>query len=480
MTNENTKFLHGIHMKNNNGKPLANNMTIGFDNENIANTQTSFIVFDYGKELIHVVRANNDAASQSAAPIQVDSAEFEVLQFMRGRYDHASFPTAAEELFGGILSEDNLKILIDYFNEIHNEGWQNPDAVPYFTDRPVILNRPAGQAKRADGKEFVTPPANKYKIVNADGSVIFDPDMKTVEIEDDMSINDAIKNAGTATTKLVLNAVIAEDVVVEPGQNITIDLNGFGINPTTDQHAIINHGNLTLLGTGSISSITDKKAALYNDVDGTVVINGPTLERAGEAGTDSGSGGNSWYTIYNLGKMTINYAEVKNSGAYSSCLVNGWQDGSQNTSGKEAVLTINDGIFTGGINTIKNDDCGNLTINGGTFDNFNQAVIMNAHKMTINGGLIVSSNVNTIALLDYFVSTSPFNNGTLIINDAYIFADKVIVKHSSGFAINALFNGGHFKVDPATGNYADYFNPELSVIETEVSYEGFVFNYHIG
>lgn len=50
------------------------------------------------------------------------------------------------------------------------------------------------------------------------------------------------------------------------------------------------------------------------------------------------------------------------------------------------TLTINNGTFSGGLNTIKNDDRAELTINNGTFKNFYQATVQNHNIATINGG----------------------------------------------------------------------------------------------
>lgn len=49
-------------------------------------------------------------------------------------------------------------------------------------------------------------------------------------------------------------------------------------------------------------------------------------------------------------------------------------------------MTINNGTFSGGLNTIKNDDRAELTINNGTFENFYQATVQNHNIATINGG----------------------------------------------------------------------------------------------
>ena len=49
-------------------------------------------------------------------------------------------------------------------------------------------------------------------------------------------------------------------------------------------------------------------------------------------------------------------------------------------------LTINGGTFSGGLNTIKNDDGATLEIKNGTFNNMSQATVQNHHVTTISGG----------------------------------------------------------------------------------------------
>ena len=79
--------------------------------------------------------------------------------------------------------------------------------------------------------------------------------------------------------------------------------------------------------------------------------------------------------------MTINEGvTVKNVGHFSSMIRNGGDVTS------ECYLTINGGTFDGGINTVKNDVMGVLTIHGGTFSNTTQFVVMNWNKTEITGG----------------------------------------------------------------------------------------------
>lgn len=200
--------------------------------------------------------------------------------------------------------------------------------------------------------------------------------------------------AAEAGETIKLAADITGDVVVPEGVNITIDLNGKKITNSVG-HTIMNNGTLTIEGEGTVDNITHGKAALYNK--GTVTLNGGTFDRTQENGrSDSSSGGNSYYTIKNVGNMTINEGvnvlTAKGNGElgrFSSLVANGYYNGTtyDNDKGEEKpTLTINNGTFSGGLNTIKNDDCAELTINNGTFKNFYQATVQNHNIATINGG----------------------------------------------------------------------------------------------
>ena len=200
--------------------------------------------------------------------------------------------------------------------------------------------------------------------------------------------------AAEAGETIKLDADITGDVVVPENANITIDLNGKKITNSVG-HTIMNNGTLTIKGEGTVDNITHGKAALYNK--GTVTLNGGTFDRTQENGqSDSSSGGNSYYTIKNVGNMTINEgvnvltAEGNDElGRFSSLVANGYYNGTtyDNDMGVDnPTLIINNGTFSGGLNTIKNDDCAELTINNGTFKNFYQATVQNHNIATINGG----------------------------------------------------------------------------------------------
>ena len=76
-------------------------------------------------------------------------------------------------------------------------------------------------------------------------------------------------------------------------------------------------------------------------------------------------------------------------GRFSSLVANGYYNGTTYDNDKgvdNPALIINNGTFSGGLNTIKNDDRAELTINNGTFKNFYQATVQNHNIATINGG----------------------------------------------------------------------------------------------
>lgn len=270
-------------------------------------------------------------------------------------------------------------------------------------------------------------------------------------------LNAAIIAAGETETTIKLAADITGDVVVPEGVNITIDLNGKKIT-NSDGHTITNNGTLTIEGEGTVDNITHGKAALYNK--GTVTLNGGTFDRTQENGqSDSSSGGNSYYTIKNVGNMTINEGvnvlTAKGNGElgrFSSLVANGYYNGTtyDNDKGEEKpTLTINNGTFSGGLNTIKNDDRAELTINNGTFKNFYQATVQNHNIATINGGTYkAASDASSTGKETYGVYNcgcgANIDLGTLIVTGG-IFegADYAIADVSSQTAVVNI-SGGSF------------------------------------
>lgn len=230
----------------------------------------------------------------------------------------------------------------------------------------------------------------------------------------------AVKYAeNNATIKVAQDTT--SDVVVPADKTITLDLNGKKLT-NVSSNTITNNGTLTITGTGTVDNVTHQKAALYNK--GTATVEGGTYTRSAEASSATNSGNNSYYVIDNYGTLTINKGTFKfsdtNAGAFSSLIHNGWYDGSQNTSGQNAVMTINDGNFTqgtGGKITVKNDDYGKLEIKGGVFTQpqSNYYCVYNYNIAKISGGTINGYVGNEYA------STTTYDKGLLeISNEAVI------------------------------------------------------------
>ena len=190
--------------------------------------------------------------------------------------------------------------------------------------------------------------------------------------------------AGGTTVELLANTT--EDITISADKNVTLNLNGKTLkNNSSDTITVANGATLTIEGPGTVDNVTHAKAALVNY--GTTVLKGGTYTRSKEdAENNKGSAGkNSFYTILNDkgGNMTIqDGVEVTNVGHFSSMIRNGGDDKSAAVS----KLQINGGTFSGGINTVKNDEYGELTITGGSFSNTSQFVIMNWHKANLSGG----------------------------------------------------------------------------------------------
>ena len=208
-----------------------------------------------------------------------------------------------------------------------------------------------------------------------------------------------------ATVTLKLQSDETGSITIPVGVEVTLDLNGFKLKNTAGLHTITNYGTLKVVDssdakTGTVDNVTHGRASLYNAVGATATLDNGIFIRSLEAGASkTDDGGNSYYTIQNQGTMTVNSGvTVYNDGVYSSCFTNGWYTGVSapfvdGSSGERvtAKLTINGGDFYGGINTIKNDDLGVIEINGGTFDNYAQYAMMNAHIGVVNGGEFLSN-----------------------------------------------------------------------------------------
>ena len=288
------------------------------------------------------------------------------------------------------------------------------------------------------------------------------------------SLSGAIKAAQTGDT-ITLLADIKESVAITENQNITLDLNGKTLTNEDGKDTIsVDFGaTLTVVGDGTVQNGTQGYAAVYNN--GTAVLNGGAYTRAAE----------KWYTICNHGEMTINdgvtVTVASDVDSTSSMIENGYYKYSGTNSRNNYVkgtnqanpkLTINGGTFSGGLNTVKNDDGAALEITGGDFTNSDKgtssAVIYNASKATISGGTFTSTSGkyaifnlenNVITIGDETISTAAKVSGGT-------FDGKVNVASGTTMTISS----GNFTAALKEAWCADTYVPTTSEVDGTTYY----------
>lgn len=199
-------------------------------------------------------------------------------------------------------------------------------------------------------------------------------------------IIDAVSNGSTVR----LSKDYEEDIVIKSGKVIKLDLNGHKlVNVKSDTIFVELGAALTLTGkNGLVDNLTKGMAPLFNN--GVTVVDGATITKSG---TD-------YYAICNHGIMVLTndpYVYLPEK-VISSIIDNGYYDYSKNTNPRmgyvegvnmpNPTLTIDSGKYFGGCNSIKNDDGGICTIEGGTFV-AEQCGVFNVNKMTIKECTIV-------------------------------------------------------------------------------------------
>ena len=266
----------------------------------------------------------------------------------------------------------------------------------------------------------------------------------------------------------VMSGDTTATIKVPNGKNATLDLNGKTLTNKTGEHTIIveNGATLTITGNGIVDNVSHGKAAVYNK--GTVTLAGGTFKRSVEKGTYSpySDNGNSWYTIANYGTMEINTGvTVKNAGGYSSMIRNGSDRVTAN-----CYLTIKGGNFTGGVNTVKNDSFGVLTINGGNFSNTAQYVIMNWNKAEITAGTFQTLDTASAVLFTSAYGGDANTVGKLTISGGEFKhasdTQEMIVDHyDASNSGTAAVTGGKFDADISKYIPTDYVQSADGTVE---------------
>ena len=266
-------------------------------------------------------------------------------------------------------------------------------------------------------------------------------------------------DATTADNSVVtLIADTTESVTIANGKNVVLVLDTYKITNENgkDTITVALGGTLEIRGTGTVDNVSHGKAAIFNN--GTTTLYGGAFTRSKENGiSSSDNGGNSFYVLLNHGNMTIyNGVSVTQSGHYSSMVENGYQNynSQYNTDENSAnpKLVIEGGNFSGGLNTIKNDDGGILEINGGVFENVSQAAVMNWNDATINDGWFAVTGAGSNALINSY-SNDSIDKGTLEINGGYYSCSGALIGVGQGAT-----NGGNTVITDGIFEYGEDAN----------------------
>ena len=256
-----------------------------------------------------------------------------------------------------------------------------------------------------------------------------------------------------ADVTVKLNNDVTGNVTIPSGKTVTLDLNGNKIESNTDD-VISNHGNLVITDSsvgeaGKLLTSASGKGAIVNYPGGVARLDGGTFTA------------NSWYAIKNMGDMYINAGAKVIAGTQGASLIdNGWY-GNPGTDrnvatpndGSMAKLTIDGGSFSGGMNTVKNDDAGFLIINEGTFSNNTDNVILNWNIATINGGDFSIEN-NTHLLANGYLNES-VDKGQFKITGGTFTASGAGKGNILGFGVGGK-NGGFLTI--SGGDFAGVLN----------------------
>ena len=199
----------------------------------------------------------------------------------------------------------------------------------------------------------------------------------------------AIEDGNTITLTADID-LGTDGITIPAGATVTLKLGGHSLTSADDTISV--EGTLIVEGEGSVTSTGDGKGALVNYPGGEVELKGGSYNAE------------EWYTLKNMGTMSI-YSGVtvqaKTDG--SSLIANGWygnddaNDRDTDYCANEAILHIYGGLFSGGMNTVKNDDNGVLFIKDGTFENTKGPTILNWNEAEISGGDFSAPNGHVLA-----------------------------------------------------------------------------------
>ncbi len=296
------------------------------------------------------------------------------------------------------------------------------------------------------------------------------------------TLQEAIDKAKDGDT-IVLKDNVTESVTIAAGKTITIDLNGktltngaVAASGCQYNDTISNWGNLTVIDnsankSGVVDNTVNGCGALVNYEGGVANLLGGTFTRSDEHNDSTGR--NSWYTIKNMGVMTIDGATITtgaNSAGSSSLIATGrnspyasndTNDRKTTYAGGKISLTVKSGKLMGGMNTIKNEGLCNLVIEGGEFSNTTGPVILNWSDATISGGTFTAVTNNSIIVNGTYTPDGAYGNLTITGGTFNTHPDNCVIRS------NNPYSDGPNSVSVSGGNFNGTMGGDLNGATTD-------------
>ena len=237
-------------------------------------------------------------------------------------------------------------------------------------------------------------------------------------------LNNIISNLDDTKNNILLidDLILENQVIINTGKQVTIDMNGKSINSSFNDTAIINNSNLTIINSRNIEAIINSPSVIiYNKENATLNIENLKLISIGNETNPS--------AIYNNGKAIIKKSYIEGSfglggnnvqtavfDVYESEILGKTQNGIQ-LDGFSSCGNIYNSTITGEKNAIRSFSKGIVNIYSGTFIGKTENGVINSSTGTINicsgdiSGATYDLNNSSTGTINY-TSKVTLKNGT--------------------------------------------------------------------
>ena len=262
------------------------------------------------------------------------------------------------------------------------------------------------------------------------------------------NLAEALADTNNGTVTVLQDMEISEQLVVNEGSIVTLDLNGKKINSTCTRFSLANYGTLTIEDSGESGAIYNSSKKLDEGNYGHDAVRnfGTLYIEGGYFGDADTNQTNTNDTTYGAAVRNQDGAICVINGGHFTCVDNygAWADtGNQVYSyaiRNFGTMTINDGEVYGAMNGGVAGDAGSITINDGSFSvtgekSFHVLTTNTSSdaQITINGGTFTKSGNNNYLLSGFKgmpswdASDDLEGNGYIVNGGTFIKNDETVI-----------------------------------------------------